>query len=1167
MLKKLTRFTLCALLAAGGLTARGDTPLGVTGRYWFDALGETHPFTPGSFEISTDGLDQGFHTLHAYVMGETGVSSTHTRLFLKPGNLTSENEQLTCTVYLDGKLYETRSATIGANGMIPLEFDMNKVSLGVHTVSVLLASKDGIPMGYRTGLFMRVPTSLQWSTFEAYYYLDGKFAGTVDVAVNNAMAHLDIDASALTSGLHSINLYMASPHGMTTSPKSAWFVKIPEGGEGVRSYSYWINDNDETLRTVDLKEVSNPFSLVALIDIPTQPFRSKAYTFEIENGIPFMYARNELNIRFSDPDGRVSTGSYDFTDTRVKVMPEDVATISNGFTSTAVIPDNTVILYQFEAEIGDSVNVCLDCGGSLEIYSPAAETLVNVSGADAIKNRTFIARQNGTYYVAVHDCGYNNSATVNFNKIHKFALLEQSVTRSANRGIFEMEVTGNGFESLKSLVFTDGQTDFPVTEFGVSDNYRLHVSMDLDNQPLSKGEYKLKGVFSDSDKNTEEEIIASETLTIEDAIEGDITVEIDAPFVARTPYLAYINVTNHSNVGVWGVPLSIAVKHTERGGTMDFMNFRIASDEELTADSLPVVYETADLLGTGESGSFAPMLIPYLGPNETKTLTIGYTTGPHEIVTTYAWAGKPWSIEYEEMLADDFDLAEIDEQISGNTFSFLNFCRLFSQLENNGGLDYSESEVPEPDDIPESDDQQQIMRKKVVRVAYYGSIARSSFGSFSYIGSNSSMLFPTGSSMSLGLSGSNLFPQSGSSSSMWFPNLELLFKNGVKKVKIKFTREGSAATAASHSSWSGSVPCHPLNPSSELVDCYQSGDPNDMHGYQSPGGTNYVGLAVKTLNYSIEFENDPELANAPASTINVRSTVDGSKFDLSSLRATKLIIGDKETELPEGHHFVKTLDMRPEINAIAELTFDFDAITGEAKWNLRSLDPLTLDDVSYMFDGILPVNDDSGRGIGYLNFSVDLLPNLKDGTEISSQASIIFDDNDPISTPVWTNVTDYTLPTAKITSQSTDDNQTFSFTVEGSDAGSGIWHYDLYMKPAGSKNWTAVKTRIEETSFSYTAEAPVQNVSFAVIATDKAGNRQLETTLSVLAGDSDGNGAIDANDVVATRNHYLGEQTAIKLDNADVTGDGTIDTQDATAIINLYLDNTFNKSAKRLIIK
>lgn len=561
------------------------------------------------------------------------------------------------------------------------------------------------------------------------------------------------------------------------------------------------------------------------------------------------------------------------------------------------------------------------------------------------------------------------------------------------------------------------------------------------------------------------------------------------------------------------------------------------------------------------------MLIPYLGPNETKTLTIGYTTGPHEIVTTYAWAGKPWSIEYEEMLADDFDLNEINGQITGNTFSFLNFCRLFSQLENNGGLDYSESDIPEPEEMPESDAQKQISRKKVVKVAYYGNIARNSFGSFSYFGGNSSMLFPSGSSMSLGLSGHNLFPTFGSGSLNWFPNLELLFKNGVKKVKIKVTRKGSGTTASSHWTWTASVPCHPLNPSSTLVDCWQSGDPNDMHGYQAPGGTNHVGMAVKTLNYSIEFENDPELANAAASTINVRSTVDGSKLDLSSLRATKLIIGDKETELPEGHHFVKTLDMRPEINAIAELTFDFDAITGEAKWNLRSLDPLTLDDVTYMFDGILPVNDDLGRGIGYLNFSVDLLPNLKDGTEISSQASIIFDDNDPISTPVWTNVTDYTLPTAKITSQSTDDNQTFSFTVEGSDAGSGIWHYDLYMKPAGSKNWTAVKTRIEETSFSYTAEAPVQNVSFAVIATDKAGNRQLETTLSVLAGDSDGNGAIDANDVVATRNHYLGEQTAIKLDNADVTGDGTIDTQDATAIINLYLDNTFNKSAKRLIIK
>lgn len=91
--------------------------------------------------------------------------------------------------------------------------------------------------------------------------------------------------------------------------------------------------------------------------------------------------------------------------------------------------------------------------------------------------------------------------------------------------------------------------------------------------------------------------------------------------------------------------------------------------------------------------------------------------------------------------------------------------------------------------------------------------------------------------------------------------------------------------------------------------------------------------------------------------------------------------------------------------------------------------------------------------------------------------------------------------------------------------------------------------------------------NFEYLATDHAGNRQNVASLDVLAGDADGNGEIDANDVVATRNHYLGEDIEINVFNADVTNDNVIDTQDATAIINLYLDNTAAKSVKRLKIK
>lgn len=1153
------------MVAAGGLAVRGEVGVGIAGRYWFDTSGETHPFTPGSFEIPTDGLDEGFHTFNAYVADPEGVSSTHSRLFVKVNKRWDETKPLSCTFYLDGRLFETRKMSAGEHGALSIDLDVNSVDLGLHTLGMTLVSEEGLPMGYRSAVFMRVPTDIQRSTFKAYCYLDGKYVGETEATSNNSLVHLDLDASSLVSGLHSVTVYLASPHGMATSTKTAWFVKIPEGGEGVREYSYWINDNPATVSTVSLPEVSNPFGLVKLVDVPEQPFRSCSYTFAIEEGAPVLYASNDFNIRFSDPDGRISTASRSYTDTRVKTVPNDVVPISNGHVYSGEIATDKVKLFRFDAEIGDSINVRLDRAAMLEVYDPEAVTVVRTTGADATANCAFTARLNGTYYVAVHDVVSGNSATVDFSHVHKFALLEQNVARSANRGVFEMNVVGNGFNSLDSLTLVGGSSQVPVTEFSLVDNYTLRAVIDFDENRPEKGEYRLKGYFTDNEKNVREEVLSSSVLTVEEAVEGEIAVDIEPSGKIGTPYQAYVRVTNRSNIGKWGVPLGIAVRHTERGGTVDFMDFQILNDKEF-ADSVPVVYETADLLGTGSTGSFAPMVIPYLAPNETKTFTIGYTTEPHEIVPTYAWAGKPWCDELAEMSADDYDLSAVEEPIYGNTFSFLDFCRLFHALENDDCLDFSASDIDGSETAP-AGMSRMSSRTKVVKVASYGKIARAGL---SYANSRGYALYQipvAGTTMPIGYVGNGYFPHTGAKSIFSTYTFQTIFKSGLVKYKITFKRNGGSRTSKSHSKWTATVPSEGGNVSLGNIDCYQSGDPNDMKGYQSPSGTNYIGRSVKTLTYTIEFENDPEIANAPASTINVRSVADASCLDLTTFRALTLTIGDKEIDLPESHHFVKTLDMRPAINAIAELTFDFDSKTGQAEWKLRSLDPLTLDEVTYLEDGILPVNDDSGRGTGYLTFSVALLPTVGDGATLNASAVIVFDKNQPIPTPVWTNVTDYTLPSARIVSQSTADNQTFDFSVEGSDSGSGIWFYDLYMKTAQSGKWTAVKTGIESGTISYTSPEVLKNVTFAILATDRAGNRQSEASLDALAGDADGNGAIDANDVVATRNYYLGSPVNIIMVNADVTGDGRIDTQDATAIINLYLEKTEAKSTKSLIIR
>lgn len=1017
-------------------------------------------------------------------------------------------------------------------------------------------------MGYRYGTFLKVPTNSQIATLGIHYFLDGKYIGNVDTQASNGVYHLDIDASSLTSGIHSVTAYLASPYGMASSPQTAWFIKIPEGGEGVKQYSYWINDDVASLRTEVLPEVANPFGLISLVDVPTQPFRSKSYSFAIENQQPVFYANNDFTVRFSDPDGRVSTASRTYTDVRVKQAADNVSDIAHGNgISTGEIAINAIKLYKFNAEIGDSIGVRLDRAAMLEVYDPDAETLIKVSGADATDYKTFTAKKNGGYYMAVHDVVNGNSANIDFMHIHKFALLEQGVTNSANRGVFETKIVGNGFNSLESLVLVDDGTEYEIPQYRVVDNYTLYALVDIDEHPMPLGEYRFKGKFKDDDG--EETILSSSTLTIEEATPVDISVDIKPSFKIGTPYLVYINVTNRSNVGCWGVPFNIAAQHVDGGGTIDFMDFAVGFDPKYK-DQLKVIHETEDLLDTGHSGTFMPAVISYLGPWETKTYTLGLTTGPHVNVPLYAWTGEPWSEEVREILSDDYDLTAIEKPFEGNLFTMLEFCKLYNQLD-------SKSYLESTDDSPEQSARASAPSatgRNLRNVADAGvrtgklAVGGAAYSSNGLIGTRMQ-----GRQMLLAMTGENPDVQQ-------MQNIDRGMLNvGNDLMAFGMTDNGMIgnAQALNHlmnarTHWHESVPSDP-NPQPNNVESYQSGDPNDMSGYVSPAGTHHIGKGVKNVTYTIEFENDPAIATAPAARIRVNSTLDGKKLDLSTMRALKLTLGDKEIELPAGHHFVKTLDMRTAINSIAELTFDFDDKTGEAEWKLRSLDPLTLEDISYMGDGILPVNDDSGRGTGYLTFSVDLLPELKDAETIEGKAVIVFDENKPISTPVWTNVTDYTLPTSKIVSQSSDDNQTFNFTVEGKDTGSGIWTYDLYVRKPGTTQWTAVKTGITETTFAYTAPEVLEGADFAILATDKAGNRQDEAWLTALIGDADGNGVIDANDAVAIVNYYTRTSLNIHHINADITGEGTIDNQDHAAAINLYLINSQDKKIKELKIK
>ena len=166
---------------------------------------------------------------------------------------------------------------------------------------------------------------------------------------------------------------------------------------------------------------------------------------------------------------------------------------------------------------------------------------------------------------------------------------------------------------------------------------------------------------------------------------------------------------------------------------------------------------------------------------------------------------------------------------------------------------------------------------------------------------------------------------------------------------------------------------------------------------------------IQKLDYEIEFENDTTLANAAAHTIVVTDTLDATRFDLSSFAARNVTIGSRKMELHGEQSFIYTMDMRPEIDVVAQVQLEYAAATGIARWTMTSLDPMTMEPTTDPYQGILPVNY-FGTGVGTVDYSINLKEKFADGTDITNRACIVFDYEKPIMTPKWLNTVDAVSP-------------------------------------------------------------------------------------------------------------------------------------------------------------
>lgn len=279
------------------------------------------------------------------------------------------------------------------------------------------------------------------------------------------------------------------------------------------------------------------------------------------------------------------------------------------------------------------------------------------------------------------------------------------------------------------------------------------------------------------------------------------------------------------------------------------------------------------------------------------------------------------------------------------------------------------------------------------------------------------------------------------------------------------------------------IPTNPINESSTNV--VASLDPNDIIGPSGFGTEGWL-ATPQLLPYTIRFENIGDIA---AVLVNITHTLD-SDVDLDTFELGDFGFGNLIVDVPDGfQNYSDRLDFRNTIGAFVDVEANLDYATRTVTWTLTTIDPETGELATGVEDGFLPPNV-NGSGEGFVNYTIEPNPNLPTGTAIEAQASIVFDTNEPIVTPLVVNTADIGSPSSTVTDlPAATDGAEFLVSWEGTDDGSGIRSYDIYVSADGQP-FTLWLDDTPETSATYPGEIGT-TYAFYSQATDNVGHIEL----------------------------------------------------------------------------
>lgn len=1117
----------------------------IRGYYWMDNDTEMKTLESLSGELSIDvsDLSDGFHVFRCQVEDGDAASVPVMNMFLKIPQ-TEGVEYLTCVCSIDGEQYKQEKVTT-SGGIVSWPLEVDDLYQGLHRIQIQVVTPSGAATNIVDRFFFRSTTAAEYAGMKLLYAVDEQDYYSQSGTSSGGLYHFDVDVASLEDGLHRITYMLMSDTGTSTKVSTAFFIKTPVGGPGIMNYRYWFNENETKATTVKLEKRTNPFELITLLPVESQPLRSSSFHFEISDGVPMIYPKNDLHMQFFDVSGRMTEMTSSYADYSVSQAIGEIKELVSGQTETMTRPEtNEISWYKVTAVTGDSLVFKASSAVSIQVFSPSGNELYNASGTTSVTYGGCYANEDGTYYVAVHDPTSTGSSAIKLDYLHldKYAVLSYTPHEIGVLGesIVDMTFNGNGYDKLASAYLRSESANLVPDSIIVKSKSEMILRFNIFGEEKF-GDYDVVLLFDDGEEK--DSLVIGTGMSIAEGVWQEPEISVSYSRTLESPYPVKISVKNKSNVGLLYLPVNIAFDNIGLIEKVDFNNFFIPVDSLAYEEGYSPLVVTDNFLGKGTTAAVLNMFIPQIAPNETKEYVLKFTAPGHTRFNLYAWTGKPINHpdETPDTLTNIPSIYGYYDQVGyykNNESRSMNVSSV-QRAKSSAHLEWIELRRP----INLANDLADI---SVTNGHLIGGIVN---GAAHYNDMEHLRAYGIDPSDPLYDEIKNLHKMESPTEIFNDPNS---LSNLLASLWENMQRNATNGNPT---------------PSPNAVEILNPGDPNDIFGYVSESGSKYVRDSLLDVYYTIEFENDPELATAAAHTIIVTDTIDGSVHDLSSFVPKSIKLGDVYTELDGEANFIKTIDMRPRINVIAQVSCEYDESTGIAELTIESLDPMTMEPTIDAMDGVLPINVD-GNGQGEFIYDIRLNSGLECGKEINNRASIVFDNEEAILTPVWTNVIDNVAPESAIV-ECVAKNDTISvLRFEGTDNLSGIWKYDLYVQNGKDALWVKAVENITDSLYEYKVEAGL-DYGFCVLASDSAGNiekKELvrEATLNAFKiGDANGDGVVDVLDQTLAIGKYLGEKVSLNVEAADVNSDGVVDAYDATLIQGIYLST----SAKKIMVK